>query len=122
MINMAILYLSGSLAALTALSFMILKIGALMADCPENGPAARTAAISIATGFAAIGAGGVLLIGAVLPLLPAQPVPAALVALGLAALCLGLGFTQAIATLRDALAPPAAPAQAQAPKAAVNES
>ena len=105
MIPSAILYLGGGLATLALLSAMILKIGALMADCPGGGPAARTAAITVATGFAAIGAGGVLLIGAALPLFAATPVPAAMVALGLAALCLGLGFTQAVATLREVLSP-----------------
>ena len=105
MIASAILYLSGSLATLAFLSIMILRIGALMADCPDGGPAARTATLTVATGFAAIGAGGVLLIGASLPVLAQLSIPAALAALGFAALCLGLGFTQAIATLRDVLSP-----------------
>jgi hypothetical protein len=109
-------YITLALAAVVALTLMILRIGALMTDCPGKGPAARTAAITIATGFASIGTGGVLLIGSVLPLFERDAVFAVPVALGLAALCLGLGFTQAIATLRDVLAPkPPAPAAKPAP-------
>ena len=73
----------------------------------------------VATGFAAIGAGGVLLIGAGLPVLAQLSIPGALAALGFAALCLGLGFTQAIATLRDVLSPraprPTTPAETSEP-------
>ncbi|MEZ5715326.1 MAG: hypothetical protein R3D85_09235 [Paracoccaceae bacterium] len=105
MIPSALLYLAGAFAALALLSFMILKVGALMSDCPDGGPAARTAALSIATGYAAIGAGVVLLVGAALPFLGTETVLTALLPLGFAALALGLGFTQAIATLRDVLAP-----------------
>lgn len=103
-------YITLALGALIALATMILRIGALMAACPEKGAAARTVAMTVATGFAAIASGGVLLIGAVLPLFARDVVFALPVALGLAALCLGLGFTQAVSTLRDALNPrPAAP-------------
>ncbi len=118
MLPFALTYLFAGLLTVAALSFMILKIGALMSDCPVNGsdknsgknsgknPAARTAAITIATGFAAIGTGGVLLIGAVLPLLAEMPELGVALGLGFASLCLGLGFTQAIATLRAVLNPP----------------
>ena len=86
--------------ALIALAFMIVKIGGLLADCPDNGPATRAAAITIATGYVAIGAGGLILIGAVLPLLQDEALAAFFFALGLMAFCLGLGFTHAVGTLR----------------------
>lgn len=105
----ALTYISLSLAAVCALSVMILRIGALMVACPENGPAVRVATVTVATGFGAIGTGGAILIGALLPLLPSTPLASLLLALGLAALCLGLGFTQAVATLRAVLMPAAPP-------------
>lgn len=117
MLPYALTYLFAGMITVALLSFMILKIGAMMSDCPQNGPAARTAAITIATGFAAIGSGGVLLIGAVLPLLPKMPEMGVALGLGFAALCLGLGFTQAIATLRAVMSPPARTAQTPNPDA-----
>lgn len=96
----ALIYFIGTNALLAVLTLMILRIGAMMADCPENGPAIKTASVTIATGFAAIGAGGVILIVALLGVLQLEPVLALLLALGLAALCLGLGFTHAVGTLR----------------------
>ena len=91
------------LSTLVALASMILKIGKMLGDCPESKSAARSAAVTIATGFCAIGAGGVLLIGAALPIMGNDAAFGVLVALGLAVLCLGLGFTQAITTLRAVL-------------------
>lgn len=112
MLVLALIYITLGFGALVALAGMILRIGGLLAECPDNRPTARAAAVTIATGFAAIGAGGVILIGAVLPLLDGAPMMGFLGALGLAALCLGLGFTQAVGTLRavmqDAGAKPAA--------------
>ena len=100
MIVLAVLYIVLGFGALTALAAMILRIGIMLAECPDSGPSVRAAAVTIATGFAAIGAGGVVLIGAVLPLLADAPLVGFLAALGFAALCLGLGFTQAVGTLR----------------------
>ncbi|KEJ88885.1 hypothetical protein [Sulfitobacter donghicola] len=100
MIVLAVLYIILGFGALTALAAMILRIGTLLGQCPESSAAIRAAAVTIATGFAAIGAGGVILIGAVLPLLNDAPMVGFLAALGFAALCLGLGFTQAVGTLR----------------------
>jgi len=97
---LALSYIALAFGGLTALCIMILRIGAMIGTCPNTGAAARAAAVTIATGFAAIGAGGVILIGALLPLNAAQPVVAFLGAAGLASLCLGLGFTHAIGTLR----------------------
>ncbi|MBU2981894.1 hypothetical protein KO498_08705 [Lentibacter algarum] len=103
MLTYALVYLIAALLAVATLSFMILKIGTLLADCPQTGKNARSAALSVATGYAAIGTGGVLLIGGMLPLLRDMPEAGATLALGFAALCLGLGFTQAVGTLRDVL-------------------
>lgn len=113
-------YVTLALGALITLSLMILKIGNLLADCPNNTPATKAVAVTITTGFAAIGTGGVILIGATLPVLVDVPYLALMLALGLAALCLGLGFSHAVATLRAVLAQanseptPAAPAASAA--------
>lgn len=106
MILIAILYVLLAFGALAALCTMILRIGALMGNCPQTATTARTAAITIATGFAAIGAGGVILIGAILPFMAHMPLLAFLLTLGFAALCLGLGFTHAVGTLRAVIADP----------------
>lgn len=112
-------YVLLAFAALIALSMMILKIGTLLGDCPQAARRARAASITIATGFTAIGAGGIILIGAILPIARDIPVAAFLAALGLASLCLGLGFTHAVATLRavmigaDEIAPTVEPDKAQ---------
>lgn len=92
-----------SLAALVALASMILKIGAMLGHCPQSRAMAKSAAVTIATGYTAIGAGGVLLIGAILPVMRDDALVGLVGALGLAVLCLGLGFTQAITTLRAVL-------------------
>jgi len=96
-----------SLAALVALTRMILLIGTMQQSCPENGPAARLVSVTVATGFCAIGAGGVLLIAAALPVLAEVPVVGFFVGLGFAVLCLGLGFSHAVNTLRLMLQGPA---------------
>lgn len=102
---LAVLYVALAFGALVALCIMILRIGAMIGTCPVSGANARTAAVTIATGFAAIGAGGVVLIGAVLPLMAAEPLMGFLLALGFASLCLGLGFTHAVGTLRAVVTP-----------------
>lgn len=101
MVLLTLSYILLAFGALVALCIMLLRIGSLMADCPINGPRLKISAISIATGFAAIGAGGIALIGAgLIAVLPQTQLFGLAAALGLAALCLGLGFTQAVATLR----------------------
>lgn len=100
MFVLASLYIALGFGGLAALSIMILRIGTLLGECPQSRATARAGAVTIATGFSAIGAGGVILIGAALPLLAQAPLAGFLVALGFAALCLGLGFTHAIGTLR----------------------
>lgn len=113
MLTIGILYFNLALGAVAALSLMILRIGALVGDCPEARARAHVIAVSIATGFAAIGAGGVLIIGAALPVMIDAPFAALMLALGFAALCLGLGFTHAMGMLRAALGAQPEP-QAQA--------
>jgi len=103
MLLTTLIYLALAFGGLTALSIMILKIGALLEDCPQSNAKARMAAITITTGFAAIGTGGVILIGALLPMLQDVALNGLFPALGLVALCLGLGFTHAVATLRAVL-------------------
>ncbi|MCV2892908.1 hypothetical protein [Lentibacter sp. XHP0401] len=100
----SLIYLAASLGTVFVLSLMILKIGKMLGDCPETGFRARTASVTVATGYAAIGAGSVLLIGAALPLFQEAGNLVLLPMLGFAALCLGLGFTQAVTTLRHVLA------------------
>ena len=114
-----IAYLLISFAALIALCKMILHIGSMLGTCPQTGAAARAAAVTIATGFAAIGAGGLVLISAMMPLYPIALPAVFLLALGFASLCLGLGFTHAVGTLRAVLAP--APERAAAQGAAMPE-
>lgn len=115
MFVLATLYIALSFGALAALATMILRIGALLGECPNSRATAHAAAVTIATGFAAIGAGGVILIGALLPLLAEAPLAGFLGALGFASLCLGLGFTQAVGTLRALMQD--APAKVPAPTA-----
>lgn len=103
LISMTVFF-AGAFALLIALALMILKIGNLLADCPDNGLRARPAAVTIATGFASIGGGGVVLIGALIPMVGGHHNAAVLGALGFAALCLGLGFANAVTTLRAVIA------------------
>ncbi|QBF33561.1 hypothetical protein CFI11_20435 [Thalassococcus sp. S3] len=94
---------------------MILRIGSLLGNCPKSMAGARATALSITTGFIAIGGGGVLLIGALIPLFADYPIMGFLFTLGLAAMCLGMGFAQATIIMRNTVmatqnkaAPPAA--------------
>ena len=100
MLSFALIYITLAFGALIALATMILKIGALIGKCPGTDERAHAVAVTIATGFSAIGGGGVILIGVALPIMANQPVAALMLALGFASLCLGLGFTHAVGTLR----------------------
>ncbi|MEP2890633.1 hypothetical protein [Tateyamaria sp.] len=113
MLIIAFLYFILGLGAVAALSLMIMRIGALAGNCPHTRERAYVNTLSIATGFAAIGAGGVLMIGAILPLIAGGLFSALMLPLGFAALCLGLGFTHAMGMLRAALVDPTAPQQGQ---------
>lgn len=114
---MLALYLLVSLATLAGLAGMILAIARAAAACPEEGPRARAAGIAIATGFLAIGGGAVLLIGTLVVLKPDEGLP--IFATGLAVLVLGLGFSQAMTTLRAAIRPAPAPKPDNWPQAKV---
>ena len=103
---LSFLYVILAFGALASLCIMILRIGRMLGTCPITKSVARTASVTIATGFAAIGAGGVILLGAMIPVMANAPLLGFLLALGLASLCLGLGFTHAIATLRVVIARP----------------
>ena len=50
MIVLAVLYIALGFGALTALAAMILRIGIMLAECPDSGPSVRAAAVTIATG------------------------------------------------------------------------
>ena len=93
------LYVGLGLVMVAAMALMILKIGKLLGDCPVSVSAARVGSVTIATGYAMVGLGGVVLIGAVIPMLEGGLL-SLLPALGLVAICLGLGFSHAVATLR----------------------
>jgi hypothetical protein len=100
-----ILYFTLAAAALIALSVMIFRIGTALSECPNTGRAAKAGALTIVSGFAAIGTGGILLIAAgALITLPAGTMASLMTALGLSVLCLGLGFTHAVSALRDVVA------------------
>jgi hypothetical protein len=95
---MLIAYLTVSLLALIGLAVMILAIARTLATCPDLAPRAKAAGITIATGYLAIGGGAVLLIGALATL--KADLSLLVFAMGLACVVLGLGFTQAVTTLR----------------------
>ncbi|MEM8578202.1 MAG: hypothetical protein AAGF60_10150 [Pseudomonadota bacterium] len=107
MLVLAFVYLPLAVSLLAALCAMILRIGALVGDCPRARAAAQAASVTIATGFAAIGLGGIALVGAAIPFWAHMPITAVLAALGFIALCLGLGFSHAVATLRAVVMVPA---------------
>lgn len=104
MLSFLIGYIVAGLATVGILTAMILIIGRMQENCPTTGPAAKLVSMTAASGFASIGAGGVLIISFVIPMMPNQPLIALLGALGLAAICLGLGFTHAVNTMRLVLA------------------
>lgn len=102
-------YLSVGLLVLGGLAVMIYRIAAEAGKCPQTGTAARAAGVTITTGFLAIGGGATLLIATLIVL---GPNPAmAVFAMGLNSLILGLGFTQAVSTLRAVVQGQAASAE-----------
>ncbi|PJI93034.1 hypothetical protein BC777_1901 [Yoonia maricola] len=99
--------------ALAGLSYMIFRIGEALSDCPATGRAARAGSLTIVTGFIAIGTGAVMIIAAgIFMTLAGINVETVLAAIGVSLLGLGLGFTHAIATLRDVVAQAAARSEA----------
>ncbi|MEM7473266.1 MAG: hypothetical protein AAF340_18105 [Pseudomonadota bacterium] len=99
-------YFSISFGALFLLALMITRIGSVLGECPDVVPGFRAAVATICTAFVAIGTGGVFLAAVVVALLSNEAVFALFVGLGVASLCLGLGFTQAIANLRAVVSLP----------------
>ena len=104
-----------SLALLAWLSHAIRRVAKALGACPDMAQGTRAgleaAALSISTGFLAIGAGGLFVIAGAMAAVDA-PAPVALMsALGLGVLCLGLGFTHAVTLLRGLMV-----AQAPEPK------
>ena len=105
MTGLVILYFTIAFCALAGLSLMIFQIGKALADCPATGRAARAGALTIISAFIAIGTGGILLVaGGAISILPFASLTGLMLALGVAILCLGLGFTNAVAALRDIVA------------------
>ena len=101
-----------SAMALVVLSWMILKVGAALSDCPVTGRAARAGALTIVTGYAAIGAGAAVLASAIaISAIEIAPFEGFLAALGVVVMCLGIGFGHAVRTLREAVAVAAAQAK-----------
>ncbi len=92
-------FFAAAVLVLASLAWMILAIARVLADCPDKGPRARAAGITIATGYLALGGGAVLLLGAFASLDAGLEV--IFFCLGLACVVLGLGFTQAITLLRS---------------------
>lgn len=115
------LYFALALALTLTLAGMILKVGTLLGDCPDSGRAAKAAAVTIATGYTAVGFGGLILIGAGYVIVAPGELAGLLGALGLASLCLGLGFSNAVVTLRAVVDRAMNPPRPEAPVAPAPE-
>ena len=96
------LYFGVGLAALAGLATMIVLIGRDLATCPVKGPALYVGSLSIATGYAAIGLGGLVLVAPVTDMFGGDWI-GLFIALGAMLIALGLGFTDAMAILRGIL-------------------
>ena len=120
-----LIYLTVSILGLLALAKVILTIGSALAECPQTGPAARAGTLSITAGFVAMGLGVIALGGAWVTGAPSIGIVPVYLALGVVALLLGLGFTQAALSLRklvlDMTGDAAAVAQAEEPVTAGTE-
>ena len=101
--------------ALFALAVVLVVIGRAAEQCPQIGAAARVGTLVITTGFLALGAGAIAIIGAFLPILISGAANGLYLALGFLSLALGLGFSTAALRLRDILH--AAPRPSGAPAA-----
>lgn len=97
------LYLSLAFTGLAALAAVLVLIGRMAQECPETAGAARLGTWVVVTGFAAIGAGVIALIGAALPYVLQGGKSGLYLTLGLVAVALGIGFYNAATTLRDIL-------------------
>ncbi|WP_420862234.1 hypothetical protein [Algirhabdus cladophorae] len=95
-----LVYFGPALVILVTLVIMLLRISGDMSDCPQRGKGLRSAGVAIATGYWAIGLGGIILIAAGIAAVDFDSLAALFLGLGFACLCLGLGFANAVATLR----------------------
>jgi hypothetical protein len=98
-----ILFLLLAFAGLAILAGVLVVIGRAAAECPQLGGAARVATLVVTTGFAALGAGAIMLIAAVLPALSSSWMMGLYFALGIASIALGIGFYNAASMLREIL-------------------
>lgn len=110
-----IIYFVAAFLLLGVLDFIIYRVGCEIARCPKAPPGAHAAALAVASGYAAIGAGGVVLAGVIVPAANEFAIYGLFVGLGVACISLGLGFAQAMANLRANLDPIPAQASAAAP-------
>lgn len=99
-------YFTITLATLLALARIILHIGRVMETCPQSGLTARGAGVAIASGYLAIGMGGIVILSAGIPAFgnhanPTELAMVTLLTIGFACLTLGLGFAHAMANLRS---------------------
>ncbi len=100
-----IIYFVAAFAILALLDIIIYRVGSDMADCPKAPPGAKVAALAVSSGFAAIGAGGVILAAIIVPVFESASIIGLFISLGVVCICLGLGFGQALANLRAVVSP-----------------
>lgn len=113
-----VLFLSIAFAGLAALGAVLVLIGRAAAECPQTRGAARLGTMVVTTGFSAIGSGVLLIIAAILPILIRGSIDGLYVALGIAAIALGIGFYSAATMLRDILKSAQAPGRSESGAAA----
>ncbi len=90
-------------ALVLALSALLLELGKECRRCPIAGPSAGAATLGVIGAFSSMGIGVVALFAAFAGELMLGSLPTSLVAVGGAAVTLGIGFSIAATTLRDAL-------------------
>ncbi|MEM7176565.1 MAG: hypothetical protein AAGD47_07815 [Pseudomonadota bacterium] len=95
-----IFYLTAFLG-LGALCYVLLFVGRAASQCPQSTAAARLASVVVTTGFAAIGAGAIAIVGAALPAVSIANTEPLSMTIGITAIGLGIGFWNAASLLRD---------------------
>ena len=93
-------FISAALVALAILANVIHKMGQALAICPKTGTAAKAGSLVVVTGFVVVGIGGISLVSAALPYIHDRADTAVLMAFGFVVIGLGIGFSQAAATLQ----------------------
>lgn len=96
-------FLTLGFVGLFALTIVLVIIGRAASKCPQIGASAHVGTLVITTGFVALGAAAIAIIGAFLPMLMEGQVNGLYLALGFVSLALGLGFSNAAIRLRDIL-------------------